>query len=292
MGGKKLYVKSIYMGDIIRKFHVINVVFCPKSNHNQTEKYLTAFEDMCSKNIMVALQGSRAKDQKSGAVSLFESIGDGVYHGQFQEGIRFKSNTTAYDTTSQSLVPAGVNPDFLYNPFTIDFWFIPERHRLILRKQDSLKSFIKFLQEALLYVASGVDDVILTIVKSIDAIEEIFSSTAIKKLEVDIAYTNNDSNTSASLLIDEMLKSSNAKRSKFSLIAEDDAYIDILSNEFARGYLELSRNNGVATATIYDEDAEKIRKISTDETPEVFEMTIPENSEPNAQDFRNLIDSK
>lgn len=269
-----------------KQYHIVNIVLSPIENQ-KTHNYIQVFTKLADLRKTVALNTDNAKNPKSGAISSFEKIGDDLYEGSFRKGINLPSDAKAYSLDENKEIPADTSPNLLYLPDTIKFWFVPSVHRLLISKKDGYKDLVKFLEKAIPEAVVGIDEVDINVVKSKASINRILQSDTISSLTIEVSYSNNDSGEEAKKLVDDILRKGNTRKAKMKFESPKNEFIDLKENVIARGALELSKDNGTAKAVIV-ENEQKIT-VTTDNSPEVYELTVLENGLPQKSDILGTI---
>ncbi|WP_372640233.1 DUF4747 family protein [Ancylomarina sp.] len=164
-------------------------------------------------------------------------------------------------------LPKGMFP----NLKETDYIFIPEAHRFCVRYKAgtvAMSQVTEYLINALTQCRKGTEEIEVYIEQSAETIEQILNSESIKKLDIQISYTNNDIGPEASEFVDEILKDMNASKIKMSISPDHNQELS-RDNTFLRGSLELAKSNGLVTASVINANGEA-QKIITKEHPESF----------------------
>lgn len=146
------------------------------------------------------------------------------------------------------------------------YFFIPEAHRLAVVSKNgiSIKRVEKFLNEAIKQVIEVDEDFEVCIEQADDAFTRITTAEAVKKLFIDISYSNADTGSDAYAFMDEQIRSSEMKRLKMEATPNHNG--DIKTDSLlVSGALKVAQSNGYAQATII-ENGKRI-KIDTKEHP-------------------------
>lgn len=165
-------------------------------------------------------------------------------------------------------------PNLFPNLKETDYYFIPQTHRFCIRLQSGITSVFQveeFLQNALARSRTETEQIEVTVYQSSDMIERILNAPKLKRLEVQISYTNNDLNSRSAEVVDRILRNMNASRFDAKITSDHNEELN-LENEFLKGAVELSQSNGKSIATIIN-DQDQTEKIITRDHPEVIQVT-------------------
>ncbi len=176
------------------------------------------------------------------------------------------------------------------NASDTDFVFIPSAHRFFIRINNkiSLISLMKFLSAALNTVVFSDEIFEVTMIQSQDIIDEIISSKKLKRLQVNISYTNDDLGDIAEIDIDELLRSAHVGNLDMILKPDQHEFLDTKSN-FLKGVLKIAKDNGTAEASIENIDG-KTFKINTNEHPERFQIVSEKEEDIPLNIFKSVMD--
>jgi len=153
----------------------------------------------------------------------------------------------------------------------VDYIFIPQAHRFCIRKVSGTVSVYQveeFLRDALMKCRNATEQVDVFVEQSFESIEKILNAPAIKRIEIEISYTNNDVGKEAEEYVDGIIKEMNANKIKMTITPDHNQKLS-LENDFLRGSIELAQSNGVVIASIINEQ-HKPEKIITRDHPEEF----------------------
>lgn len=146
------------------------------------------------------------------------------------------------------------------------YFFIPEAHRLAIVNKNSIsiRRVEKFLNEAIRQVIAADEDYEVCIEQADDAFTRITRAEAVKKLLIDISYSNADTGSDAYAFMDQQIRESDMKRLKMEATPNHNG--DIKTDSLlVSGALKVAQSNGYAQATII-ENGNRI-KIDTKEHP-------------------------
>lgn len=175
-------------------------------------------------------------------------------------------NIDSLDIDQEFKVPDGLFPDAVIT----DFVFVPKAHRFCFRVASDIHlspyPIKRFLEHAL-DKASRADELVQVDVESTRAsIETILAAPEIRKLIIDVNYSNSDDTKDIQKFFENDIKRSNSKRIKIEVTQKPNESIDVGSSDILTGALETSVSNGEAIATIIDQD-NKVQTIKTSDFP-------------------------
>lgn len=153
--------------------------------------------------------------------------------------------------------------------------FIPTAHRLAIVKGDgiSIKRVEKFLKEAIEQVIVEDEDFEVCVEQADDAFDRITMAEAVKKLFIDISYSNADTGDDAYAFMDQQIRVSEMKRLKMEATPNHNG--DIRTDSLlVSGALKVAQSNGSAKATIIENGQRT--KINTKEHPRTLFLQCEE----------------
>lgn len=167
----------------------------------------------------------------------------------------------------EGLFPDAVETDFVFDPETHKFSFITKSSIAI--SPYPLKTF---WQEAVDAVKNEHEHVHVDVVTGKDFTDKLENSRAIRRLEIDLNYSNSGIGSISKALVDEDLKKTNAKNATIIMVAKRNESLNVSDSEIVKGALELSEEDGEARAKIIDSSGNLV-DISTKQFPkkEFFE---------------------
>ena len=177
-----------------------------------------------------------------------------------------------YDELSDKLVEHEVEPNIYPNGKEWDLVFIPEKHRLavIVKRGLSYSELVNYLKKAFKDAseALGYDEVKLTQETSQEGIDEIFALDTIDSIEIEVSYSNNDTNDITASLIDNQFKGSNISSIKTKAVGTKGKPITINDkNDFIPSLVKLSKHNGYTKAK--GKVGNKPKVVNTNNYPKV-----------------------
>jgi hypothetical protein len=180
-------------------------------------------------------------------------------------------NLDSLDIDKEFKVPDGLFPDAV----STEYIFIPSAHRFCFRTHANLSispyPVRKFLEKALDSVCSADDYVQVDVETDVSTIEMIFNAKEIRKLYININYSNLDTGSSFKEFVENDIKSSNTSQIKIQATPKPDGSIDIDKSTILKGALESSASDGEAEAVIIDQNDVR-KKIKTTDFPRKEEV--------------------
>jgi hypothetical protein len=159
------------------------------------------------------------------------------------------------------------------NPRDVVFFFSPENHRLAISKRGgpiSINQAHDYFEKAVKQVLKTGQKVDLDIEQSGDTFREILEAPRVKRVEVELTYTNNDMTKENAADVDRTMKSGNVRKLVMIAIADDSTEgLDFGNIPFLQGAVELAQSNGKVSATVVDAKSpgKRGRTVITEEHP-------------------------
>ncbi len=172
-----------------------------------------------------------------------------------------------------------------------EYFFIPKAHRFCMKKSQALsvtqveEFFNKVLKECL---KTG-EEFEVCIEQDSDTIQQILNARAIRRVEVEISYTNNDMKDEAEEYVEDIFKEMQATRAKMVMEPDHHNHLSI-DNKFLRGVIKLAKSNGYVKAKIVDAK-NKVKNIFTKKHPEIIAVNI-QNADSTVEDVTEEIMTK
>ncbi|MDB5159484.1 MAG: hypothetical protein JWR50_4191 [Mucilaginibacter sp.] len=253
-------------------FYIINVKLRKKNSTKDLlpKDYIRLFKDLYNKKIHAESSTSKHciirfmfdnKDSHDNIEYLSGTLAQFTY---IQNERWF--NLQSLDLDNEFKVPDGLFPDAVITEYV----FIPAAHRFCYRSSSEIRitpySAKKFLEIALNEVCKEDEIVHVDVESDKTSIETIFSAKELRKLIIDINYSNLDTGDDYMKFVEDDLKDSNGSRFKFEASQKPGVSLDIKKSKILTGALEASVSNGDAEATILD-DNDRVQKIKTSNFP-------------------------
>lgn len=246
------------------KYCVLNVVITPVDSQ-KPERYTELIKKVKDNHVRI----NTFADKLMMIRLLFEQ--DGIIYGKLVNFVALQGNHW-FNQATNDIVDVDVDPNLGPNSKEADFYFIPQAHRLAIKKNTkiSLSQIQKFFELAFNEVTDENEEVIVNIVSTKDSIEKIIHANGVTRLYMRVSYSNNDNNEDFEAAIDKMFKEANITKATTELSGKPTNPIRLNENSYLGGQLRLCRENGYAEATVME--GGKRVKISTDSYPEVNEI--------------------
>lgn len=175
-------------------------------------------------------------------------------------------NLNSLDIDEEFSIPDGLFPDAKIT----DFVFIPAAHRFCYKVSSEFNvnpyPIKKFLETALDQVTGKNEFVQVDVESDRGSLERIFSARVIKKLFIDITYSNTDVGDDLKKFVEDDIRASNTSRLKIEATQKPDTSIDINQSKILKGAIESSVSNGETEAKIINEN-DKTETIKTSKFP-------------------------
>ncbi len=158
-----------------------------------------------------------------------------------------------------------------------DYIFIPSAHRLAIvdNRTFSINIAKKFLIEAVGAVIEEDEQFEVNIEQSEDIFERIVNAESVKKLLVDISYSNADTGDDTYEFMDTLIKDAQMKRLIMEATPNQTGNINT-NSRFVSGALKVAQSNGYVKATIIEAGIKT--KINTNEHPRVIQVQCEETT--------------
>ena len=168
------------------------------------------------------------------------------------------------------------------------YYFIPEAHRFcyIYTQGITPNQIENFLKEGLNKVVDEGEEIKVSIEVSQDIIDRILTADFLTRLEVQVSYSNNDLTEDYAELIDNDLRSTHVNEISIVAKSNKSTPLDLQKSKILKGYIQLSKSNGYAKATIRDSNNKK-KTIDTKEHP--LELTVEASTEDPSQSVLGKI---
>lgn len=157
-----------------------------------------------------------------------------------------------------------------------DYFFFPEAHRMAFVKASgfSSPSQIKlFLETLLKQVKPGDNQFEVNVETDSVEVSRILGASEIRKLIVNLSYSNADEYEAAAEVLDNLYKGSGADKFKGELSGTIDPNSDLV-----KAYLNLSGSNGYAEASVKELGDTRFKTIKTTDYPQVVDIKSDDTS--------------
>lgn len=175
-------------------------------------------------------------------------------------------NLNSLDIDEEFKTPDGLFPDAKITEFV----FIPSAHRFCYKTNSefAVKPYPikRFLELALDQVTQENEYVQVDVESDSATLEKILSAREIKKLLIDITYSNTDIGDDLKKFVEDDIRASNTSRLKIEATQKPKTSIDIKQSKILTGAIESSISNGDTEATVINEH-NKTETIKTTDFP-------------------------
>ena len=256
------------------KLRFYNVVIHPSDKHNP--KYYVALFDKIHQQGRTYDTGREKKTKMRSYVKSNDCISFTLINYTTLDGKDW------YDEVSDKIVQHEVEPNIHPNGKEWNLFFVPEKHRLavVVKRGISWPELSRYLNKAFGDAAEvlGYDEVKLTQETSQEGIDEIFSLDAIDSIEIEVSYSNNDTNDITAKLIDNQFKDSNISTIKTKAVGTKGKPITLNNkNDYIPSLVMLSKHNGYTKAK--GKEGNKSKVVNTKNYPnvEILKKVHPQN---------------
>jgi hypothetical protein len=175
-------------------------------------------------------------------------------------------NLESLDIDKEFKTPDGLFPDAKITEFV----FIPSAHRFCYKITNDFKikpyPIKKFIESALTKVTIKNEYVQVDVESDTATLERILSAKEIKKLLIDITYSNTDIGDDLKQFVEDDIRASNTSRLKIEATQKPRISIDVRQSKILTGAIESSVSNGETEATIINMN-NKTETIKTSDFP-------------------------
>lgn len=242
-----------------------NVVIHPSDKH-EPQYYVNLFD-------VIHKQGKSyyTSNDKKTKLRVYSKVND-LIQCTLINYTKLDDNDDWYDEVQDKLVKHETDPNIYPHAKEWDIYFLPEKHRMAVVSKSGIswsqieKYFNKAFEDASSVL--GYDEVVLNQETSQEGIDQVFSFDDIDTLEIEVSYSNNDTNDITAAAIDAQFKSSNVGKIKTKasgskgkpfILKNDDSYM--------AGLVKLAKHNGSVKADGHV--GKKRKKINTKSYPMV-----------------------
>jgi len=160
------------------------------------------------------------------------------------------------------LFPDSADADFIFDPYSHKFAYIKKSAISI-----SPYPIRNFWEEALNAVKDENEFIHVDVVTGDDFQKLLLESRQIRRLEIDLNYSNSGIGSITKELLDDDLKGVNPKSASLVIVAKPNETLQIDDSDIVKGALELAQEDGDARAKIIDNNGNLV-DISTRSFPE------------------------
>lgn len=250
-------------------FKVLNLKLIIKGE-TSTEKYSKLIEKWLNNSSKVKTGKDVFGKIKTFEKSIFES---GLCYSGTIIRAKESEQTYEFDKDNNPIVVEN-NENHFTNPTTATFIFIPEAHRfaLIENKGVNIEWFKSFIEKSFKPILEKDESIELSIKVGVDFIEEYIKNRPIRKIKIQMSYSNSDSfNSIAMKALEKNMRDTHT--GKLIVTAESDKKgdIDVLENNILNPMAGLALDNG--NIEVWDQENRTQKpSITTKSIPETYNI--------------------
>lgn len=256
---------------VTKKFKFLNFVLFPTEMQKPVE-YVKVLSKIHGDKVKVKTFSDRQT-----FITCLEKVGD-YYYGVLSNAVFVDPESKSINKETYEISDSNVDPDEGLGLKQWEFWFYPKYHRLAYYAQSSQSQIYKFFDKAFLEVLGSEDHYAVYIEKDREAIDRIMNSKCIKKLVVDISYSNNANYEDWMDAMDNDFHEGDVRKAHFEFLGTISKPLNVLKTKFMKASLGLSKSNGAAKATLVKDDG-KIEYVDTKDHPKITSVTYTNNLE-------------
>jgi len=254
-----------------RAFYTINLKL--RKNHNHRDATRQEYIDIVKKVFNRKIHKPSSNGKHCIIRTLLDRTEDGnvnYLYGLLAQFTYFENKSwfdiDTLDVDLQFQLRDGLFPDAVETEFVFD----PDNHKFSFITKSSIAispyPVRAFWEEALNAVKDEADFIHVDVVTSQDFIVELSKARQIRRLEIDLNYSNSGIGSITKDVVDKDLKRTNAKNASIVITAKRNEGIDIQNSDIIKGALELSEEDGEAKARVINENGNLV-DISTKKFP-------------------------
>lgn len=252
-------------------FYILNIKLRDKRSNKELKEtdYIRLFKDVYEKKIHAESSSSKHCIFRT---LFFEDNHNGIKYvtGTLAQFTYIKNDRwfslKSLDIDEEFKVPNGLFPDAKITQVI----FVPKAHRLAYKINSDFKTkpytIKKFLISALNEVCKENEYVQIDVETDFSSFEKILNANFIKKLTIDINYSNFDNGGDFKEFIENDIKASDSSRLVIEATQKPNKTIKIKESQILTGALESSISNGESEAKIIDENG-RVDTIKTSNYP-------------------------
>jgi hypothetical protein len=231
-----------------KKFKLYNVVVHPVGKQSKTT-YIDIFRKISEQ--AKSYETAKGKHTKIHAFS-------NVYNGELYQCnlVNFAvadDNEQWYNQDSDELIPAEQAPNIGTAAKEWILYLFPENHRIAVEMKPGISwaQIESFLLKGFADACATLflDEVKLTQETTQEGIEQIFSLETVDSIEIEVSYSNNDTNDITTQILDDDLKKSNVGTLKTKITSSKGSPMTIDENSgYVSSLIKLSQHNGKVKA--------------------------------------------
>ncbi len=266
-------------------FEVINVKLL--SNHRSgSENYLKLVELLFERKLHYKYFGDRHYILRT--QFHYDIEGKTILGGKIGSFIVL-DNRQWLDLKKMEVVEYEIPKDHFPGLKETTYYWIPDAHRFCIEKKTgfSINKIADYLRDSLVKIIDSDEQVEVSTETSADAIEEIISAKAIRKIEITISYSNQDTNTEAISFMENQLREMQASKLIMEIQPDHNASLST-KNKILNGSIGLARSNGRIVANVIDTKGAPKTIVTTDHPLAVTVQFENEDQQPDSV-FRKIM---
>ena len=261
-------VKKGQVNKINGAWYTINIKAFKDQNK---QHYVSAFNSLLQNDPLVKLKGSRHI-----SIEAFDYIG-GKENPQVIV-IRLCSYNIMdpdefYDIRKKTQVLVDISPDIVSNKKSVDLYFVPDVHRLMMHKSNnvSFRQVVTYLREG--FAMIGMDgDFDVVIEASREVIETIEQSYMLYSLDATMSYSNDDPSSGFVEFFDRKTNEAGAEKLDMHLKSGKGKGLNVVKDGLISAILHLVKSNGTAKARIKKTEQDSPVTVETKDYPELVQL--------------------
>jgi hypothetical protein len=252
-------------------FFILNVKLKNRhtNKHLNEDDYIRLFKDLFKAKIHKA-----SSNQKHCIIQNLFPQKDGGYIKYFQGVLAqftFHENEKWFnleqlDVDENFSIPDNYFPDAKRTHFL----FIPKTHRFVYISNSEFSAnpytIKRYLNSALDEVIKNNELVDVDVESDASTLDKILKAPVIRKLTIEVNYSNPDNTSDIQKFFDEDIKDANVGRAKIEATRKDGSSIDLKSSKILYGAAQSSLSNGETLAKIEDNDG-RVIDLNTQKFP-------------------------
>ena len=267
--------------DISYKFRFYNIVIQPVGKQSP-ENYEMLFRKMFEKNTPVSVYGKYHLKFKS-----MDFKGE-MITGQLVKYMILDGKDW-YNSETNEIENIDVDPSLHPNVKVVDYAFSTKYHRMALSAEVPVDQVLKFIDALIAIASDGTGmEVKTNVISTRQSIENIRTAKDVTKLIIQLSYSNGDNYDEWDALMDNDMKDSDVRDLKIEASSTRGNPLKIDKSRMLSSALALARNNGTASATVYENGYRQV--LSTQSSPEEKTIKSPDRAGVLSQ-FKDLIAS-
>lgn len=237
------------------------------NNRKGTDAYEELIKELYKLRLSPKVRGGSSVILRTQFKESVDNKGD-VYYGKISKFTRLDGKEW-FDSLKMEVVTHEIPPGLFPNLKETEYFFIPKAHRFcILDKSNtiSLTNAEDYLRKVLPDVIESDEEIEVTVEQDINSFEEILSASQIKKLVINISYSNNDTNDELTDLVDRELRALQVGNLNATITPDQNGQLSIDDSPFIKGALGVAESDGTVEATIVDPEGVQ-KKVNTRNYP-------------------------